>query len=59
VHLAKKGDFLIDDEITVEVGGKNKTGRQIKGLQNAWVVKDDIEYAYKNSIPLWMFGLLY
>lgn len=59
VHLAKNGDFLIDDGITVEVGGKNKTGRQIKGLENAWVVKDDIEYAYKNSIPLWMFGLLY
>lgn len=59
VHLAKKGDFLINERITVEVGGKNKTERQIKGLEQAWVVKDDIEYAYKNSIPLWMFGLLY
>ncbi len=59
IHLAKNGDFLIDEEINVEVGGKNKTARQIKGLEQAWIVKDDIEYAFQNSIPLWMFGLLY
>lgn len=59
VHLAKQGDFLIDDTIIVEVGGKNKTNSQIKGTKQAWLAKDDIEYAYQNSIPLWMFGLLY
>lgn len=59
LHLAKKGDFLIDDEITAEVGGKNKTAKQIAGLEHAYLVKDDIEYAFQNSIPLWMFGMLY
>ncbi len=59
IHLAKKGDFLIDDKITVETGGKNKTGKQIAGIENAYVFKDDVEYAFQNSIPLWMFGLLY
>ncbi len=59
LHLAKKGDFLINDEITAEVGGKNKTSKQIAGVENAYLVKDDIEYAFQNSIPLWMFGLLY
>lgn len=59
VHLAKKGDFLIDDEITFEVGGKNKTGKQISGVENAYLVKDDTEYAVQNSIPIWMFGMLY
>jgi predicted AAA+ superfamily ATPase len=59
VHLAKKGDFLIDDEITLEVGGKNKTVKQISGVENAYLVKDDTEYAVQNSIPIWMFGMLY
>lgn len=59
IHLAKKGDFLIDDRITVEIGGKNKTDKQIAGIENAYVVKDDIEYAFQNRVPLWMFGMLY
>lgn len=59
IHLAKKGDFLIDDKITIEVGGKHKTGRQIKDVPNAYIAKDDIEIAFQNRIPLWMFGLLY
>ena len=25
----------------------------------SFVVKDGIEYAYQNSIPLWMFGFVY
>lgn len=59
LHLAKRGDFLIDDRIVVEIGGKNKSGSQIAGLEHAYVVKDDIEYAFQNRIPLWMFGFLY
>jgi len=59
IHLAEKGDFLIDDKITIEIGGKNKTSKQIAGIENAYVVKDGIEYAFQNHIPLWMFGLLY
>ena len=59
INLAKKGDFLIDDKITIETGGKDKPGKQIAGTKHAYVVKDDVEYAFQNSIPLWMFGLLY
>ena len=59
IYLAKQGDFLIDDEITVEIGGKNKTSKQVQALENAYVVKDDIEYAFQKNIPLWMFGMLY
>ncbi|MEX0607953.1 MAG: AAA family ATPase [Balneolaceae bacterium] len=59
VNLTKQGDFLIDDTIIIEIGGKNKSRKQIADLDNAYVVKDNIEYAYQNSIPLWMFGLLY
>jgi hypothetical protein len=28
-------------------------------LKNAYIVKDDLEYGYKNVVPLWAFGLNY
>ncbi|NBB75795.1 MAG: AAA family ATPase [Bacteroidetes bacterium] len=59
IHLANKGDFIVEGEITVEVGGKNKTARQISELDRAYLAKADTEYAFGNSIPLWMFGFLY
>mgnify|MGYP000932936847 FL=1 len=43
-------DFLIDD-MTFEVGGKNKKQKQIQGIEKAYVVKDDIEAGYMNVIP--------
>jgi predicted AAA+ superfamily ATPase len=58
VYRSAKGDFNIAD-MTFEVGGKSKTQRQIEGLKNAYIVKDDIEYGYQNVIPLWAFGLNY
>ena len=51
-------DFLIDD-MTFEVGGKNKKQKQIQGIEKAYVVKDDIEPEYMNVIPLWQLGLSY
>jgi hypothetical protein len=47
------------DDCTFEVGGKSKSKRQIQNVENAFVVKDDIEHAYMNTIPLWAFGLNY
>jgi len=58
VYRSAKADFNIDN-ITFEVGGKSKNQKQIEGLKNAYIVKDDIEYAYQNVIPLWAFGLNY
>ena len=58
INLAEKGDFLID-KYYFEVGSKNKTNKQILNIPNAYLVKDDIEYAYKNTIPLWHFVFLY
>jgi len=51
-------DFKID-QYTFEVGGKSKVQEQIKNTPNAFIVKDNIEYGYKNVIPLWAFGLNY
>jgi predicted AAA+ superfamily ATPase len=51
-------DFQIEDAI-FEVGGKSKTKKQIFDLKNAFIVKDDIEFGYLNTIPLWHFGMSY
>ena len=59
IDLPPKADFLIDNKYTFEVGGKNKTQKQIKNIENAFIVKDDIETGVMNIIPLWLFGLMY
>lgn len=59
VALPLKGDFIVDDIYTFEVGGKNKTKSQIKGIPNAYLVKDNIENGTNNTIPLWLFGFVY
>ncbi len=51
-------DFLVKGH-TFEVGGKSKKQKQIKNVNDAFVVKDDIENAYMNTIPLWTFGFNY
>ena len=51
-------DFVIET-YTFEVGGKNKKPHQIKKDGQSFIVKDDIEYGYRNVIPLWAFGLNY
>ena len=51
-------DFEIDG-MTFEVGGRNKGKRQIADVSKGYVVRDDIEYAAGNIIPLWSFGLNY
>ena len=59
VELATKGDFLINGKQIVEVGGKDKSYKQIAGLENAYIIADDIEVGFGNKIPLWLFGFLY
>lgn len=59
VGLSDKTDFLIDGAFSFEIGGKNKTTKQIAELEKAWIASDDIEYGFRNKIPLWLFGFLY
>jgi len=58
VIVSPIADFMIGD-YTFEVGGKNKGLKQIQGMDKAFIVKDDIELGYLNTIPLWQFGLTY
>jgi hypothetical protein len=59
VEYIKESDFRIDGKYIFEVGGKNKTTRQIKDKPNSYLAMDGIEYGSHRSIPLWMFGFLY
>ncbi|NCO02317.1 MAG: AAA family ATPase [Epsilonproteobacteria bacterium] len=59
IFSSKKGDFLVNDKYTFEVGGKNKDFSQIKDIKNSYLVLDDIEVGYGAKIPLWLFGFLY
>lgn len=59
VNHSEKTDFAVDGKLYFETGGRQKSRKQITGLQNAWVVKDGMEYPAGQSLPLWMFGFLY
>jgi len=59
LHYIDQGDFLIDEKYTIEIGGNNKSFKQIKDIDNSYVIADDIETGYGNKIPLWLFGFLY
>lgn len=58
VFTSPIADFLIDNN-TFEVGGRNKGQKQIEGVENGYIVKDDIENGFLNIIPLWQLGLTY
>jgi len=58
IYASKKGDFFVNGYI-FEIGGKNKTKKQIKEIENSFIVKDDIEIGSNKVIPLWLFGFLY
>lgn len=59
ISFTKQGDFVIDGRYIFEIGGKNKSFKQIKDIQESFIVADDIEIGNGNKIPLWLFGFLY
>lgn len=58
VTATPQSDFIIEGN-TFEIGGKNKSQKQIKNIENSYIVKDHIEFGYGNTIPLWAFGFNY
>jgi len=59
VNYPAKGDFLVDQHLLFEVGGRHKTFEQIKDIPDSFLAVDDTDVGIHNRIPLWMFGLLY
>ena len=55
----EKGDFMVDDQWTFEIGGKNKNRSQIKNVPHSFAALDGIEIGHSQKIPLWLFGFLY
>ena len=55
----KSGDFRIDGNTVVEVGGADKGFTQLAGQDHSFVAADDTDSAYLRKIPLWAFGFLY
>jgi len=53
------GDFKVDGDVIIEVGGPDKGFGQIKDDDNGYVAADDIDNATFRKIPLWAFGFLY
>jgi predicted AAA+ superfamily ATPase len=59
VNYTEQTDFLVNDTLFFEIGGKNKKQTQIQTLNNAYILSDSLEYGTGNRIPLWLFGFLY
>jgi uncharacterized protein len=59
VTYPKSGDFLVNDKFLFEVGGKNKSKKQIAGIKNSFVLADNIEIGFGEKIPIWLIGFLY
>lgn len=58
VVASRISDFTIDG-ITFEIGGHGKGKKQLDGAEKGIVVRDEIEFGYKEFVPLWTFGLNY
>ena len=59
VLLPLKGDYLVDEHYTFEVGGAGKSFKQIKDIPESYLALDEIEFGAGNTIPLWLIGFLY
>lgn len=62
IVLPKKGDFMyrsITKDYLFEIGGPNKSIKQIGTGRNHFIIADIEQSASSHRIPLWMFGLLY
>lgn len=57
--MPNQGDLIVDGRWLFKVGGKNKGFKQIKDIEDSYVVSDDIDVGHNKKIPLWIFGLLY
>lgn len=57
VELSGRGDFVVRGRYTFEIGGKGFN--QLSGVENGYVVADDIEVGFRNRLPLWVLGFMY
>ena len=53
------GDFVVDGNITVEVGGKDKSFDQIADIPDSYIFADEMEFPVGKKLPLWLAGFIY
>ena len=58
VFEPKNGDFLVQNMV-IEVGGKNKSAKQVAQESMYLIAADDIETGLGSKVPLWLFGFMY
>ncbi len=62
IYVSTTVDFIVNGKgrkIEIEIGGKSKTKKQLKSLNDAYIFKEGIETGAGNVIPLYMAGMLY
>lgn len=59
VHYHDQGDFSVDEQWIFEIGGINKSLKQLKEQVNSYAALDDMVMGEGRRVPLWMFGMLY
>lgn len=58
VFYSEQGDLRVG-EYLFEIGGKNKTAKQLKHSEKGYILADGILSGFKNKIPLYLLGFLY
>lgn len=62
IFYPDKWDLLFvynKNKYILEIWWKNKTLKQIKNIENSFLIKDDIEIAKEREIPIWLFWFIY
>lgn len=59
VEYGKKADLRVDGHYTFEIGGADKTFKQVANVPDAYILADGLEYATGRKLPLWLVGFLY
>lgn len=59
VFSHKKGDLIVDGKFIFEIGGKTKTRKQIKDVEDSYILSDGIEVGFSKKIPLYLMGMTY
>lgn len=59
VTSPKFGDFMINEELLIEIGGIGKSAAQVAEYDNHLIFSDELEIGWGKKVPLFLLGFLY